>query len=97
MAVGDYVIVLVASDAPLAETVYGGGDALTQLRVETGLSTRELEILRRVCAGLSDAEIARDLLISVKTVQTHVDRIRDKSGCRQRPELIAFAHDRGVV
>jgi DNA-binding CsgD family transcriptional regulator len=44
-----------------------------------------------VADGLTDAQIAERLFISVKTVHSHLDRIRDKTGARRRPEPIQFA------
>ena len=55
------------------------------------LSEREREILTLVGAGRTDREIAGELYISVATVRSHLDRIRDKTGCRRRPELTRLA------
>jgi DNA-binding CsgD family transcriptional regulator len=67
------------------------------VRLETGLSAREVEVLRGVCVGRSNAEIAAELFISIKTVQTHLDRIRDKTGLRGRSELVRYGLDHGVA
>jgi DNA-binding CsgD family transcriptional regulator len=61
------------------------------------LSAREVEVLRLVCAGERDQQIAEALFISVKTVHSHLDRVRDKTGCRRRAELIRYAMDHGVA
>jgi DNA-binding CsgD family transcriptional regulator len=55
------------------------------------LSEREREILALVGAGRTDRGIAAELYISVATVRSHLDRIRDKTGCRRRPELTRLA------
>ena len=55
------------------------------------LSKREQELLILVADGLTDAQIAERLYISVKTVHSHLDRIRDKTGARRRPELTQYA------
>jgi predicted ATPase/class 3 adenylate cyclase/DNA-binding CsgD family transcriptional regulator len=55
------------------------------------LSRRERELLALVADGLTDAQIARQLYISVKTVHSHLDRIRDKTGARRRPDLTRLA------
>jgi DNA-binding CsgD family transcriptional regulator len=55
------------------------------------LSGREREILALLGAGLTDMQIADRLFISVATVRSHLDRIRDKTGCRRRPELTRLA------
>ena len=41
--------------------------------------------------GASDAQIAQQLFLSVNTVRSHLDRIRDKTGARRRAELIRYA------
>jgi DNA-binding CsgD family transcriptional regulator len=55
------------------------------------LSDREREILALVGSGRTDQEIAHQLYISVATVRSHLDRIRDKTGRRRRPELTRLA------
>jgi DNA-binding NarL/FixJ family response regulator len=61
------------------------------------LTQRELEVLRLVGRGLSNDEIAAQLVIGEGTVKTHVGRIFDKLGVRDRPAAIVFAFDHGVV
>jgi len=61
------------------------------------LTPREREILALVAAGERDADIAEELYISVRTVRTHLDRIRDKTGRRRRPDLTRLAMEEGVV
>jgi DNA-binding NarL/FixJ family response regulator len=51
------------------------------------LSAREREILSLLAEGETDAEIADQLFISVRTVHSHLDRIRDKTGRRRRADL----------
>jgi DNA-binding CsgD family transcriptional regulator len=61
------------------------------------LSAREIEVLRLLCAGDSDQQIAEALFISVKTVHSHLDRIRTKTGARRRAEMLRFAMDHGIA
>ena len=61
------------------------------------LSPREREILVLVAEGRTDESIAEALYISVATVRSHLDRIRDKSGCRRRSELTRLAIRIGLV
>ena len=61
-----------------------------------GFSKRETEVLRLVASGQTDNEIAEQLFISVKTVHSHLDRIRDKSGFRRRVDLTRLAMDLGL-
>jgi DNA-binding CsgD family transcriptional regulator len=55
------------------------------------LSARERELVTLVAQGRTDTQIAAQLYISVRTVRTHLDRIRDKTGCRRRADLTRLA------
>ena len=55
------------------------------------LSARERELVALVARGRTDAQIAAELYISVRTVRTHLDRIRDKTGARRRADLPRLA------
>jgi DNA-binding NarL/FixJ family response regulator len=57
-----------------------------------GLSRRELEVLRLLAEGLGQAEIAERLVISPKTVSTHIERILAKLGAHSRAEAVALAY-----
>jgi DNA-binding NarL/FixJ family response regulator len=61
------------------------------------LSTREVEVLRLVAAGKSNAEIADELVISVNTVRRHVSNIFDKTGAANRAQATAYAKDHGIA
>jgi len=61
------------------------------------LSTREQELVTLVAGGHTDTQIAEQLYISVRTVRSHLDRIRDKSGCRRRADLTRLALQAGLV
>ena len=61
------------------------------------LSARERELVTLVAQGRTDAQIAGQLFISVRTVRTHLDRIRDKSGCRRRADLTRLALREGII
>lgn len=54
------------------------------------LTPRELEIVALVAGGRTDQDIANALYISVKTVRSHLDRIREKTGLRRRAQLTRF-------
>ena len=58
------------------------------------LSAREREL---VAQGRTDAQIAAQLYISIRTVRSHLDRIRDKTGCRRRADLTRLALSTGLV
>jgi DNA-binding CsgD family transcriptional regulator len=61
------------------------------------LSPRERELITLVARGCTDAQIAAELFITVRTVSTHLDRIRDKTGCRRRADLTRLALSSGLV
>jgi DNA-binding NarL/FixJ family response regulator len=61
------------------------------------LSPRERELVTLVAQGRTDAQIAAQLYISVRTVSSHLDRIRDKTGCRRRADLTRLALTAGLV
>ena len=62
-----------------------------------GLTPRELDVLRLVGRGRTNAEIAESLVISEVTVKSHVGHIFAKLGLRDRPAAIVFAFDSGLV
>jgi len=57
-----------------------------------GLTPRELEVLRLIAAGMSNARIASELFISPKTASVHVSNIMSKLGAASRGEAAATAH-----
>ena len=61
------------------------------------LSAREQELVILVAQGRTNAEIASQLHISIRTVSSHLDRIRDKTGCRRRADLTRLALTAGLV
>jgi predicted ATPase/DNA-binding CsgD family transcriptional regulator/transcriptional regulator with XRE-family HTH domain len=61
------------------------------------LSARERELVTLVAQGRTNAQIAAQLYISIRTVGSHLDRIRDKTGCRRRADLTRLALTAGLV
>lgn len=61
------------------------------------LTPRERQVLSLLAAGERDVDIARALSVSVRTVRSHLDRIREKTGRRRRPELTRLAIEEGIV
>ncbi|MBB3110973.1 two-component system response regulator NreC [Paenibacillus phyllosphaerae] len=61
------------------------------------LSEREKEVLALAAQGYANKEIAEQLIISVKTVETHKSNVMDKLGLKTRPELIKYAIKKGLL
>jgi len=83
----EYVLMLTA-ESPQPLVAAPGPDTL---------SPRERELVTLVAQGYTDAQIAGQLHISVRTVSSHLDRIRDKTGCRRRADLTRLALSAGLV
>jgi DNA-binding NarL/FixJ family response regulator len=81
----------VATAAEYALLLTAPGPQPTTAAGPAKLSARERELLTLVAQGRTNAQIAAELHISVRTVASHLDRIRDKTGCRRRTDLTRLA------
>ena len=63
----------------------------------TGLSERELEVVRQLAQGRSNAEIAKALFLSEATVKSHVARTLTKLGLRDRLQIVIYAFEHGLT
>jgi DNA-binding NarL/FixJ family response regulator len=76
----------------------GGGDRTTEAKTRLDrLTDRELEVALAVGRGLSNADIARELYLSVPTVKAHVSRLFDKLAVTNRVQIAICVHDAGLV
>ncbi len=85
--VAEYALMLTAASPQQPQVALGLGK----------LSARERELVTLVAQGRTNAQIAAQLDISVRTVRSHLDRIRDKTGCRRRADLTPLALSAGLV
>jgi predicted ATPase/class 3 adenylate cyclase/DNA-binding CsgD family transcriptional regulator len=83
------------SGAELAVPVPAAGQATADGSAGP-LSEREREIVALLAGGATDAQIAGRLFLSVNTVRSHLERIRDKTGARRRAELVRYAIQAGI-
>jgi two-component system response regulator NreC len=100
-----------AADSELVEAVRRAAARDTYLNPQLGarlaaepaagppddLSERELEVLRLIALGHTNAEIAQQLYLSVRTVETHRAHIQQKLRRSSRSELVRYAFERGLV
>jgi two-component system, NarL family, response regulator NreC len=99
-----------AADSELVKAVRMAADGKTYLQPELGarlaaqpagppddLSERELEILRLIALGHTNSEIAEQLFLSVRTVESHRSHIQQKLRANKRSELVRYALERGLL
>jgi two-component system, NarL family, response regulator NreC len=102
-----------AADSELVEAVRMAAKGRTYLHPELGakiaaeppkpagppddLTEREVDILRLIALGHTNAEIAEQLFLSVRTVESHRARVQQKTGLTTRAELVRYALDNDIV
>jgi HD-GYP domain-containing protein (c-di-GMP phosphodiesterase class II) len=86
-------------DAGAVDAVLAAAGHRRPRRIEgpAGLTAREIEVLRLVARGLSNREIAAELVISPKTAGNHVEHIYAKAGVRNRAQASVFAFTHGLL
>jgi two-component system response regulator NreC len=102
-----------AADSELVEAVRMASDGRTYLHPELGakiaseppkppgppddLTDREVDILRLIALGHTNTEIAEQLFLSVRTVESHRARVQQKTGLTTRAELVRYALEHEIV
>jgi DNA-binding NarL/FixJ family response regulator len=86
----------IEADEPPEPTVSPGGGSVSGVR-RLALTERELQVLRGMADGKSNAEIGRELFVSEDTVKTHARRLFRKLGARDRAHAVAAAFRAGLV
>ncbi|UQX86867.1 response regulator transcription factor [Jatrophihabitans telluris] len=81
----------------IAEFAARPSDAADVSSLVAQLTNREIEVLRQVARGRSNAEVAAELVLSPLTVKTHVSRMLTKLGLHDRTQLVVLAYESGVV
>jgi DNA-binding CsgD family transcriptional regulator len=80
------------SDHSVLYVLQGERISLDSLCLQYEISPREKDIIREICNGLSNQQIADKLFITLQTVKDHTSRIYDKTNCRSRTQLITLVN-----
>ena len=98
VAAGDSLLSPAATTALIARFLSQPDQATARSSpLVASLTDRERELTALVAAGMSNDEIARDLVISTATVKTHVNRAMMKAGARDRAQLVVIAYESGIA
>jgi DNA-binding CsgD family transcriptional regulator/tetratricopeptide (TPR) repeat protein len=79
------------------QSQHSKGDLRTTSTYPNGLTEREVEVLRLVAAGKSNAEIAAELVLSIRTVERHISNIYGKTSSHNRADAASFAFRYGLI
>jgi DNA-binding NarL/FixJ family response regulator len=97
VAAGDALLAPGITKRLIAEFARMGAPRTPSRQQVDGLTERESEVLALVARGLSNAEIADQLVVAEQTVKTHVSRILMKLGLRDRTQAVVLAYETGLV
>ena len=97
MASGAEIVAAVRAVAAGRTIVMSGAVGASAAGLSVPLTTRELQVLRLMAAGLRNADIARDLFVSVKTVEHHVTNLLVKLQAQSRIQAIVKAQQHGLA
>ncbi|WP_024877065.1 response regulator [Saccharomonospora piscinae] len=76
---------------------FGGQRPATRSAPDTGLTERELDVVRAAADGLTNSEIGAELFLSLSTVKTHLASVQAKLGVRNRVGIAAWAWRHGIM
>jgi DNA-binding NarL/FixJ family response regulator len=93
-AVQQRLVMAVLDQTPPTPAPEAAANAQPELPDE--LTPREVEVLKLIAAGLSNSEIADQLVLSNATVKTHINRIFYKTGARDRAQAVRYAYQHGL-
>ena len=97
MASGAEIVAALRAVAAGRTIVMSGAVGASAAGLSVPLTTRELQVLRLMAAGLRNADIARDLFVSVKTVEHHVTNLLVKLQAQSRIQAIVKAQQHGLA
>jgi DNA-binding NarL/FixJ family response regulator len=97
VARGDALLAPSITRRLIQEFAHAGAPAAPPPKGLDELTARELEVFRLVARGLSNAEIAAELIVSETTVKTHVARVLMKLGLRDRVQAVVLAYESGIA
>jgi DNA-binding NarL/FixJ family response regulator len=86
-------LVTAVADQRPATAAAGAADT----RLPDDLTPREVEVLKLIAAGMSNAEIAAALVVSDATVKTHINHVFAKTGARDRAQAVRYAYEHGLA
>lgn len=86
--------IIIEREVPAPKVPFTPSDEAVEQR---GLSARELEVLQHMASGMSNAQIADKLFVSVSTVKTHSSRIFEKLEVSRRTEAVNVARKFGII
>ena len=91
------ILAAVQSNSTDGEPLYAPRYVMAPVGLSVELDEGDVNILELVAEGLVDAEIARRLYVSCRTVQSHLARLRSQTGCQNRAQLIVWFAQRFAV
>jgi DNA-binding NarL/FixJ family response regulator len=90
----DWAVAIVLAGVGLADAIH---TRVAEPPATDELTPRELEVLGLIARGFSNADIARELVVSDATVKPHVARIFSKLGLHDRAQAVVLAYESGLV